>query len=300
MKPTLLVLAAGLGTRYGGLKQIDPVGPHGQTLIDYSLYDAIRAGFGRVVFIIRHNFEEAFLRIVSSKFDRFVPTAYAYQELEAALDDFALPPGREKPWGTGHAILVSRDAIHEPFAVVNADDYYGVGSLQKIASFLTSDVAPDLYAMVGFILKNTMSEHGAVARGITECDEQMFLRRIVERKGIERSPAGIRYLNTAGVAHTLTGEEIVSMNLWGFHPSIFEHLAIQFRRFLQERGRERDSELYIPSVVDAIVTSGQARVKVEQTGDSWFGVTYRQDAPAATRCIQGLIARGVYPEKLWE
>ena len=300
MKPTLLVLAAGLGTRYGGLKQIDPVGPHGQTLIDYSLYDAVRAGFGKVVFVIRHHFEEAFRRCVSSKFDRFVPTEYAYQELEAPLGNFALPPGREKPWGTGHAVLVSRDAIHEPFAVVNADDYYGVGSLRKMAAFLTRDAAPDLYAMVGFVLRNTLSEHGAVARGITECDEQMFLRRIVERKGIEKGPAGIRYQNTDGGAHALTGDEIVSMNLWGFHPSIFDPLALQFSQFLQERGHETGSELYIPSVVDAIVTSGQVQVKVQETDDTWFGVTYRKDAPAAARCIQGLIARGVYPARLWE
>jgi len=300
MKPALLVLAAGLGTRYGGLKQIDPVGRHGQTLIDYSLYDAIRAGFGRVVFIIRHSFEDAFKSVVSSKFDRLVQTDYAYQELEAALGDFALPPGREKPWGTGHAILVSRDAIHEPFAVVNADDYYGVGSLQAMAAFLTDEVRPDLYAMVGFVLRNTMSEHGAVARGITECDEHRFLKSIVERKGIERGPTGIRYLNTDGAVHTLTGEEIVSMNLWGFHPSLFDHLEVRFRRFLQERGHERSSELYIPSVVDAIVTGGQARVKVERTDDTWFGVTYRQDAPAVRRGIEELTARGVYPERLWE
>ncbi len=300
MKPTLLVLAAGLGTRYGGLKQIDPVGPHDQTLIDYSLYDAMRAGFDRVVFIIRHHFEDAFRRIVSSKFDRFVQTEYAYQELDAALDGFVLPPGREKPWGTGHAILVSRDAVQGPFAVVNADDYYGVHSLRTIAAFLETEASPDLYAMVGFILRNTMSEHGAVARGITECDEQRFLRRITERKGIERHPAGIQCPNAHGTVDAFTGDEIVSMNLWGFHPSVFDHLETQFRRFLDERGHEKNSELYIPFVVDAVVASGQARVKVEKTDDTWFGVTYREDAPAVRRCIRELTDRGVYPEKLWE
>jgi dTDP-glucose pyrophosphorylase len=289
-----------LGTRYGGLKQIDPVGPHDQTLIDYSLYDAIRAGFGRVVFIIRHHFEDAFRRIVSSKFDRFVRTEYAYQELDAALGDFALPPGREKPWGTGHAILVSRDIIDEPFAVVNADDYYGVHSLRTIAAFLTKEAASDLYAMVGFILRNTMSEHGAVARGITECDERRFLKRITERKGIEKGSAGIQCPNANGTIDAFTGDEIVSMNLWGFHPSIFDHLETQFARFLKERGHEKNSELYIPSVVDALVTSGQVRVKVEKTDDTWFGVTYREDAPAVRRCIQELTSRGVYPERLWK
>ena len=224
MKPTLLVLAAGLGTRYGGLKQIDPVGPHGQTLIDYSIYGAIRAGFGKVVFVIRHYFEDAFREVVSSKFERFVETDYVYQELDACLGDFPLPADREKPWGTGHAILVSRDAIGGPFAVVNADDYYGADSLRSIAAFLTTDVAPDRYAMIGYILENTLSEHGSVARGITECDEHMFLKRIVERKKIERAGGGIRYLDADGTAHALTGDELVSINLWGFHPSLFAHL----------------------------------------------------------------------------
>jgi NDP-sugar pyrophosphorylase family protein len=300
MKPALLVLAAGLGTRYGGLKQIDPVGPHGQTLIDYSIYGAIRAGFGKVVFVIRHYFEDAFKEIVSSKFDRFVETDYVYQELDACLGDFPLPADRERPWGTGHAILASRDAFDEPFAVVNADDYYGVDSLKAVASFLTSDVAPDRYAMIGYILRNTMSEYGSVARGITECDEGMFLKRIVERKRIEKANGGIRYLDADGMAHPLTGDEIVSTNLWGFHPSIFAHLAAQFRQFLQQRGHEKDSELYIPSVVDAVVAGGQAGVEVRKTRDEWFGVTYRADAPAARRCIQRLTAEGAYPERLWE
>jgi len=300
MKPTLLVLAAGMGTRYGGLKQIDPVGPHDQTLIDYSIYGAIQAGFGRVVFIIRHYFEEAFRRVVSSKFERFVETDYVYQELNSALDGFAPPAAREKPWGTGHAILVSRDAVHEPFAVVNADDYYGVDSLRAIAAFLTTDVAPERYAMIGYILRNTLSTHGSVARGITECDEHRFLKRIVERKRIEKADGNIRYLDADGTAHALTGDELVSINLWGFHPSLFRHAETQFREFLRQHGRDKDSELYIPSVVDAIVRSGQARVEVRKTHDEWFGVTYRADAPAARRCIQRLTAQGAYPEKLWE
>jgi dTDP-glucose pyrophosphorylase len=299
MKPTLLVLAAGMGTRYGGLKQIDPVGPYDQTLIDYSIYGAIRAGFGRVVFVIRHYFEEAFRHVVSGKFERFVETDYVYQELDTELRGFPLPPGREKPWGTGHAVLVSRDAIDGPFAMINADDYYGVDSLARIAGFLTTDVAPDRYAMIGYILRNTLSDYGTVARGITECDEYRFLKRIVERKKIEKA-GGIRYLDADGSAHPLTGDELVSINLWGFHPSLFTHLEGQFRQFLREQGHEKDSELYIPSVVDVVVRSGQARVEVRRTQDEWFGVTYRADAPAATRCIQRLTAEGAYPEKLWE
>jgi len=299
MKPTLLVLAAGLGTRYGGLKQIDPVGPYGQTLIDYSIYGAMRAGFGRMVFVIRHYFEDAFRDVVSSKFERFVETDYVYQELDACLGDFVLPAGREKPWGTGHAILASREAVVGPFAVVNADDYYGVDSLAAISRFLTTGVAPDRYAMIGYILRNTLSEHGAVARGITECDEHMLLRRVVERKRIEKTDSGVRYLDADGTAHPLTGDEIVSINLWGFHPSIFTHLEAQFRQFLREHGHERDSELYIPAVVDTVVRNGQVRVEVRKTHDEWFGVTYRADAPAAAECVRRLTAQGAYPERLW-
>jgi UTP-glucose-1-phosphate uridylyltransferase len=299
MKPTLLVLAAGLGTRYGGLKQIDSVGPHGETIIDYSIYDAVQAGFGKVVFVIRHYFEDAFKQIVSSKFDERIDTAYAYQELDACLGDFPLPPEREKPWGTGHAILVSRDVIHEPFAMINADDYYGARSFATIVRFLTHEVAPARYAMVGYVLKNTLSEYGSVARGVTEYDEQMFLRSIVERKRIEKTAEGVRYLDADGTAHALTGDEIVSMNLWGFHPSLFPHLQAQFDRFLRERGQEKNAELYTPFVINELVTSQQARVKVLRTEDTWFGVTYRADKAIAVACIRKLIDEGVYPEKLW-
>lgn len=300
MKPTLLVLAAGLGTRYGGLKQIEAIGPYSQTIIDYSIYDAIRAGFGRMVFVIRHYFEDEFREKVSSKFDGFVETAYAYQELDACLGDFRLPADREKPWGTGHAILVCRDVIHEPFAVVNADDYYGAHSLRAIAGFLTgSDVMAAKYAMVGYILRNTLSEHGGVSRGVCQCDEQMFMRKVVECKRIEKAGAGARYLDGNGTSHDLTGDEIVSMNLWGFQPSIFPHLQSQFERFLRTRGGEAKAEIYIPSVVDTLVSEGKASVKVLQTHDTWFGVTYREDRDMAIKCIHTLIAEGIYPERLW-
>jgi NDP-sugar pyrophosphorylase family protein len=299
MKPTLLVLAAGLGTRYGGLKQIDAIGPYGQTIIDYSLYDGIRAGFGKVVFVIRHYFEEAFREKVSNKFRDFADMAFAYQELEAGLDGFPLPPQREKPWGTGHAILVSREVIRGPFAVVNADDYYGRRSLQAMAGFLNGSGGPNDYAMVGYTLKNTLSEHGTVARGVTECDQRMFLQRVVERKKIEKTAAGIRYFDPDGTPHPLTGDEIVSMNLWGFQPSIFEFLQSQFARFLAEHGREKNSELYIPFVVDELVTGGTATVKVLHTDEPWFGVTYRADKSLATACMRQLIDKGLYPERLW-
>ncbi len=300
MKPTLLVLAAGLGTRYGGLKQIDAIGPYGQTIIDYSIYDGLRAGFGNVVFVIRHYFEDAFREKVSSKFQDFVEMAFAYQELNAGLDGFPLPPKREKPWGTGHAILVSRGAIAGPFAVVNADDYYGRTSLNAMVGFLTGTLGPGDYAMVGYTLKNTLSEHGTVARGVVECDERGFLRRIVERKRIEKTPQGARYLDADGTPHALTGDEPVSMNLWGFQPSIFAHLQSQFARFLREHGRESSAELYIPSVVDEVVTAGQATVRVLPTNEPWFGVTYRADKSLATASMRRLIDKGIYPERLWK
>jgi dTDP-glucose pyrophosphorylase len=300
MKSTLLVLAAGLGTRYGGLKQIETVGPHGQTLIDYSVYDAMRAGFERIVFVIRHYFEDAFKEKVSRKFDNFVETAYAYQETDACLDGFTPPESREKPWGTGHAILVSRDVIHEPFAVMNADDYYGINAFKAILGFITADHASSSdHAMVGYILKNTLSEYGTVSRGICECDEDMFLKTIVERKEVRKTENGASYIDANGNAHALTGDEIVSMNLWGFQPSIFDHIQAQFGQFLRNPNTSPGAELLIPSVVDDLIKSGNATVKVLQTEDPWFGITYRQDKFIAAKCIQQLTDESRYPEKLW-
>jgi dTDP-glucose pyrophosphorylase len=300
MKPTLLVLAAGLGTRYGGLKQIDAVGPYNQTLIDYAIYDAIRAGFGRVVFVIRRYFEDAFKEKVSSKFDRFVDTAYTYQELDSCLGDFELPRNREKPWGTGHAILVSREAISGPFAVINADDFYGTGSFEAIVRFLmTEGAAPAEHAMVGYTLRNTLSEYGAVARGVTQCDDRMFLKTIVECKEIRRTAGGICGVDGDGEARSFTGNEIVSMNLWGFRLSLFAEFEAQFDRFLQAHGSEESSEFYIPSAVDEMIASGKASVRVLPTEDQWFGITYRKDRDVAAQCVRRLIDEGVYPEKLW-
>lgn len=304
MKPTLVVLAAGLGTRYGGLKQIDAVGPNGETIIDYSVYDAVRAGFGKVVFVIRHYFEDAFVEKVSSKFDRYVHTQFAYQELDACLGGFEpVPARRDKPWGTGHALLVARDVVDGPFAAINADDYYGPSSFHKILEFIsTRPHFSNEYAMVGYTLRNTLSDYGAVSRGVCECDESAkgeFLRRIVERRHIEKYGGGARYLDADGTEHFLTGREIVSMNLWGFQPSVFDHFQSSFDLFLREQGNLNSSELLIPSVTDDLIKNGKATVKVLHTDDTWFGVTYRQDRPIAVECVQGLIDRGVYPERLW-
>ena len=301
MKPTLLILAAGMGTRYGGLKQIDPIGPNGEIIIDYSIYDAIKAGFGRFVFVIRHCFESAFKEKIGCKFDGLIETAYAYQELNTGVGDFELPEDRDKPWGTGHAILVACDLIHEPFAVINADDYYGPSAFGKIAGFLkTKDLKCDDYAMVGYTLGDTLSEYGYVSRGLCRCDEQMFLRRIVERKKVEKTSTGARYFDDDGTEHVLTGNEIVSRNMWGFQPSIFNLLKVRFGRFLEERGNEKNSELFIPTVVDELIENEKAKVKVLRANDKCFGVTYRKDAADAAKCVRQLIEQGLYPENLWK
>jgi len=315
MKPTLLILAAGLGARYGGLKQIDPVGPNGEILIDYSIYDAVKAGFGKLVFVIRHYFESAFREKIGSKFDNLTETAYAYQELDACPDGFEPPKDRDKPWGTGHAVLVAGDLIDGPFAVINADDYYGPASFKTMAQFLAGgatrldvkDPSSNDYAMVGYTLRDTLSEYGPVSRGVCQCDEHTYLMRVIERKKVEKTAAplgalgaGARYFDDDGTEHLLSGDEIVSMNLWGFQASIFRHLESHLSRFLKEHGSEKNAELYIPTVVDDLIEKGKATVKVLRTNDVWFGVTYRRDAAIAAGCIRRLIDQGLYPENLWE
>ena len=298
MKPSLLILAAGVGTRFGGLKQIDPIGPHGETVIDYSIYDAIRAGFGKIVFVIRQCFEQAFRRKVGGAFDGLVETVYVYQEMSTETGDFRPPAAREKPWGTGHAVLVARTAIQEPFAVINADDHYGIDAFTVMRDFLQADVSSTEYAMVGYALRDTLSEHGRVSRGICHRRDG-YLRDIIERTAIEREGHSARYIDEAGVAHALTGDEIVSMNLWGFHPSMFEHLSQGFAQFLDERGYEPQAEMYLPCVVDELIKDQRITVKVLRAGSTWFGTTYRADRVMAQQRIAELVDAGVYPRKLW-
>jgi UTP-glucose-1-phosphate uridylyltransferase len=296
-KPTLLVLAAGMGSRYGGLKQIDPVGPAGETIIDYSIYDAIRAGFGKLVFVIRKDIEQQFREIVGARFEKRIAVEYVFQELDKLPAGYSVPAGRTKPWGTTHAILMAADTIREPFAAINADDFYGQQAYQLIAQHLTSGT-PN-FAMVGFILKNTLSDHGSVARGVCRVDANQYLTSVVEMMKIERDGQAAKNTDAAGQVTALTGDEAVSMNFWGFTPALFAQLKTQFDAFLKKSGNELKSECYIPSTVNDLVIAGQARVKVLRTQDSWFGVTYREDRPQVVESIRQLIAKGAYPEKLW-
>ena len=296
-KPTLLVLAAGMGSRYGGLKQIDPVGPAGETIIDYSIYDAMRAGFGKLVFVIRHDIEQQFREVVGSRFEQRIPVEYVFQELDKLPAGHSLPAGRTKPWGTSHAILMAEPVIKAPFAAINADDFYGRNAYTIMANHLTSGT-PD-YAMVGFTLKNTLSDHGSVARGVSRTNTDNYLTSIVEMLKIERDGPGAKNTEADGRITRLTGDEAVSMNFWGFTPALFPQLKVEFEKFLNRAGGEQKSECYIPATVGELVTNGQARVKVLRSQDSWFGVTYREDRPIVVENIRQLVARGDYPEKLW-
>jgi hypothetical protein len=296
-KPTLLVLAAGMGSRYGGLKQIDPVGPEGETIIDYSIFDAMRAGFGKLVFVIRHDIEDAFREAIGARFEKRLAVEYVFQELNKLPEGFSVPPNRTKPWGTGQAILMAENAIHEPFAAINADDFYGAASFRVLAEHLRSG-SPD-YAMVGFTLRNTLSEFGSVARGACQVGPDGYLLGVRELTKIEKDGTGAKYTDASGAGHRLTGDEPVSMNMWGFTTSLFPHLREQLIEFLKRHGQEEKSEIYIPLVVNDLVSTRKERCNVLRTSDAWFGVTYREDRPFVVEGIRGLIARGDYPKKLW-
>jgi dTDP-glucose pyrophosphorylase len=295
--PALLVLAAGMGKRYGGLKQIDPVGPGGETIIDYSIYDALRAGFGKVVFVIRKDIEQAFKQAVGARFERHIAVEYVFQELDKLPPGFSVPAGRIRPWGTLHAILMAADAISEPFAVINADDFYGSESYRILEQHLQSGTAD--YAMVGFILRNTLSDFGTVSRGVCRVDDEDFLQDVVELTNIERDGVHARNTDSTGRITTLTGDEVVSMNMWGFTPHIFGQFREQFQKFLRSNRSDIESEIYLPSAVNELVLAGQARVKVLRTNDSWAGVTYREDRLRVVQTIRRLIDCGNYPNRLW-
>ena len=297
MQRTLLILAAGMGSRYGGLKQIDPVGPHGETIMDYSIYDALRAGFDRLVFVIRRDIERPFKETVGCRFEHRLAVDYVFQELNRLPQGFTAPPTRQKPWGTGHAILVAAEAVREPFAVINADDFYGAESFRVLAGHLGSN-SSDL-AMVGFVLRNTLSDFGSVARGVCQLKPDGFLEKVTELTKIERDGLAAKFTDASGQVHPLTGDEVVSMNMWGFTPQLFESLEREFAAFLLQRGQDPGAEFYIPSVVNNLLGAGQARLKVLRTPDAWLGITYRDDRPAVVAGVRRLIERGQYPERLW-
>lgn len=300
MSPTLVVLAAGMGSRYGGLKQIDPMGPAGETILDYSVYDAVRAGFGRVVFIIRPDFEDAFRSGVAARFADRVEVDFSFQTLDRLPTGFTVPAGREKPWGTTHAILCAREQIHGNFAVINADDFYGRDSYSVLSKHLQGAHASSTdFAMVGFTLRNTLSDHGSVARGVCVANAEGFLTSIDEMTKIERDGLAARNTREDGTVVQLTGDEPVSMNMWGFTPRLFDHLDRVFGEFLAKSGGELKSECFIPLTVGQLVDERQATCRVLRTDSSWFGVTYREDKEVVQASIADLISRGDYPANLW-
>jgi NDP-sugar pyrophosphorylase family protein len=298
MKPTLVILAAGMGSRYGGLKQLDEVGPNGEAIIDYSLFDAIRAGFGKVVFIIRRDFEEAFKARFDQKLNGKIEVEYVYQELSDLPEGFSIPDGREKPWGTGHAIRSARNVVKTPFAAINADDFYGAEAYQTMADFLTSEVSGKYYSMVGYRLDKTLSDNGTVSRGLCITDEMQNLIDIDELTKIATEDESIFYIRDEK-KHDLQGNETVSMNFWGFHPSLFNHLEEGFVRFLEEEGKEMKSEFFIPMHVDDLIKSEKIKVKVLTSNADWFGVTYQEDKPVVIEKISALTDAGKYPKSLW-
>ena len=299
MKPTLLILAAGMGSRFGGLKQVEPVGPNGEAIIDYTIYDAIRAGFGKVVFIIRESFAEAFKEKFDAKLSGKIELEYVYQELDNLPEGFTLPEGREKPWGTAHAILVAKDVIKEPFCAINADDFYGENAYKIMSNYLTNEAKESEYSMVGYKLKNTLSDHGSVSRGICTVNEKKELVKIVETTKIFKKGDVAVAVEDNGTETPMTGKESASMNFWGFHPNIFNALEAKFVKFLKTEIDKPKSEMYIPSVVFEMIEDSEVKVKVLEANSPWFGVTYKEDKPIVVNKIKTLIEEGVYPKKLW-
>ncbi len=305
-KPVLVVMAAGMGSRYGGLKQIDPVGNHGQLIIDYSIYDALRAGFETVVFVIKHEIEDAFKEAIGSRMEKVINVRYAYQELTDLPEGYSVPEGRSKPWGTCHAILAARHVVDGPFAVVNADDYYGPEAFKTIYDYLsTHEDAPGCmeFSMVGYLLGNTVTEHGHVARGVCTEDEDNFLVNVTERTRIEKEGADARFTEDDGATWTaLPGDTIVSMNLWGLSAGFMPEAYERFSAFLDKALAENPlkGEYFLPSVISQLIDEGRARAKVLRSPDKWYGVTYQADKPVVVAAIAEKTAAGVYPDDLWE
>ncbi len=304
LKPTLVILAAGMGSRYGGLKQIDPIDDKGHKIIDFSIYDAMRAGFGKVVFIIKKENEQDFRSCIGDAVSRKMQVEYVFQDLYDVPAGFSIPEGRVKPWGTAHAVLACKDTVKEPFAVINADDYYGVGAYQSLYEYLTAirDQEKMPFCMVGYELQNTLTEHGSVARGCCQMDAAGYLETIAERTKIIKTEDGAAYSEDDGATyHPLPGNMLVSMNMWGFVPEIFQELQTSMDRFFASEVEKNPlkSECYIPMEVGRMIQEGKATVKVLSSKDRWFGVTYKEDKPFVVESIRQLKEQGVYPNILW-
>ncbi len=298
MKPTLLVLAAGMASRYGSMKQIEGFGPTGETIMDYSIYDALRAGFGKVVFIIRKDFEENFKSIFEPKLNGKILSEYVDQDLTDYTEGFEIPAERKKPWGTAHAVLCAKDVINEPFAVINADDFYGKDAFEKAYTFLTTDVAFNKYCIIGYELPKTLSDHGTVSRGVCEVDEQGNLVSIVERTKIYKEGDKIVYEENDG-KHDVPATAKVSMNFWGFDPAVFSFIEKLFKQFLTDKINDPKAEFFIPIIGDEFIKKEGGSIKVIPTSAQWFGVTYKEDAPLVKEDILKLVNEGEYPASLW-
>ena len=303
MKPTLLLLAAGMGSRYGGLKQLDGLGPNGETIMDYSIYDAIKAGFGKIVFVIRKDFEQQFREQVLSKYEGHIPAELVFQSLDALPEGFSVPEGREKPWGTNHAVLMAKDVIKEPFCVINCDDFYNRDCFKVVGKFLADlpEGSKNRYAMVGFRVGNTLSENGTVARGICSKDSEGNLTTVVERTEIERHGEDIQYKDDNGAWVTVADNTPVSMNVWGFTPDYFDYSEDYFKSFLSDPKNleNKKAEFFIPLMVNKLINENTATVKVLDPTSKWFGVTYAADRSGVVEKIQKLVDEGVYPAKLF-
>lgn len=302
VKPTLLVLAAGMGSRYGSLKQMDGVGPHNEAIIDYSVYDAVRAGFGKVVFVIRHSFGGEFREVFNAeRFGGRIAVEYVYQELDCLPEGLAVPAGREKPWGTNHAVMMASGAVHEPFAVINADDFYGAEAYRTIGEYLsTLDGSRDRYCMVAYDLDKTLSENGTVSRGVCTVGADGNLTGMVERTQIERLADGKIVFHDGGADEELPSDTPVSMNLFGFTPDYFAHSDAYFKTWFEANRGNLKAEFYIPTMVNRLIGEGTSTLRVLRSAAQWHGVTYKADKPALMTAIRQMIADGKYPEKLWE
>ena len=299
MQPTLLILAAGMASRYGSMKQTEGFGPSGETIMDYSIYDAIRAGFGKVVFIIRKDFAEGFKASFEPKLAGKIKTEYVYQEMNSYLGGLELPAGRTKPWGTGHAVLCAKEVVKEPFAVINADDYYGVDAFVKAAEFLNTKCNDKHYAIIGYELERTLSDHGSVSRGVCQVDAEQNLVSIKERTKIYKKNEVITYEDEGG-KHTVPSDSSVSMNFWCFDPALFASTEKLFLNFVKENAENIKAEFFIPIIAEDFMENGGGYISVIPTSSQWFGVTYKEDAPVVKASVDKLVADNVYPPSLWQ